>query len=169
MRKLVVALVLAAVVVLGVSYVFAKGPGYGRSWGDERSSLTPDQRTKFQELSQKFDDETAQLRGTILTKRLELQSLWTNPKADPKAIQDKEKELTTLRDQMRDKAIQFRLEVRKVLTPEQLAQLGPGLRMGRGFGGGRMMGYGSGMGCGYGRGSGYGMGRSGIGEGCGRY
>ncbi len=160
MRKLVVALVLVAVVVLGISYVYAYGPGYGRTgWGSEKwSSLTSEQRTKFQELSQKFNDETAQLRGTIVTKRLELQSLWADPKADSKAIQEKEKELRSLQDQMRDKAVQFRLEGRQILTPEQLAQLGPSGEMGPGFGGRRMMGYGPGTGCGYGRGPGYGRG-----------
>ncbi len=159
MRKLVVALGLVAVVVFGITYVYAQGLGYGRAgWGYGKwSSLTPEQQTRFQELRQKYDDETAQLRGTILTKRLELQSLWTNPKADPKAIQEKEKELTTLQDQMRDKSVQFRLEARKTLTPDQLAQFGPGRGMGRGFGGGRM-GYGPGTGCGYTRGAGYGMG-----------
>lgn len=160
MRKLVVVLGLAAVVVLGVSYVYAQGQGYGRTgWGYERwSSLTPEQRTKFQELRQKFNDETAQLRGAIVTQRLELQSLWSDPKADAKAIQEKEKGLTSLQDQMRDKSTQFRLEARKLLTPEQLAQIGPGSGMGSGFGGRRMMGYGPGAGCGYGRGPGSGMG-----------
>jgi Spy/CpxP family protein refolding chaperone len=159
MRKLVVALGLVAVVVLVGTYVYAQGPGYGRAgWGYEKwSSLTPEQRTKSQELRQKFNDETAKLRGTILTKRLELQSLWSDPKADSKAIQEKEKELRNLQDQMRDKAIQFRLEARKILTPEQFAQFGPGSGMGPGFGGGRMMGDGPGTGCGYGRGPGYGM------------
>ncbi len=160
MRKLVVALALVAAVVLGVTYVYAIGPGYGRTgWGYEKwSSLTPEQRTKFQELRQKFDTETAQLRGTIFSKSLELQSLWSDPKADPKAIQGKEKELRSLQDQMRDKGVQLRLEARKILTPEQLAQFGPGSGMGPGFGGGHMMGYGPGTGCGYGRGPGYGMG-----------
>jgi Spy/CpxP family protein refolding chaperone len=159
MRKLVVALALVAVVVLGITYVYAQGPGYeGTGWGYEKwSSLTPEQRTKFQELRQKFNDETAQLRGTILTKRLELQSLWADPKADPKAIQTKETELRSLQDQVRDKAAQFKLEARKVFTPEQLAQLGPRWGMGPGFGGGRMMGYGLGTGRGYGRGPAYGM------------
>lgn len=160
MRKLVVALALVAVVVLGITYAYAYGPGHGGTgWGYEKwSSLTPEQRTKLQELGQRFNDETAQLRGTILTKRLELQSLWANPKADPKAIQEREKELRNLQDQMRDKAVQFRLEGRKILTPEQLAQFGPGAGMGRGFDGGRMMGYGPGTGCGSGRGPGYGRG-----------
>ena len=160
MRKLVVALGLLAVVILGVSYVYAQGSGYGRmGWGYEKwSSLAPEQRTKLQELRQKFNDETAQLRGTMVTERLELQSLWSDPKADAKAIQEKEKEVRVLQDQMRDKGIQLRLEARKILTPEQLAQLGPGSGMGPGFGGRRMMGYGPGAGCGYGRGSGSGMG-----------
>jgi Spy/CpxP family protein refolding chaperone len=168
MKKKVVVLGLVAVMVLGVAYAFAQGPGTGpgpgrkAGWGQDRwSSLTPEQQTKVQELRQKFNDETAQLRGTMLTKRLELQSLWRNPNADSKAIQDKEKEFRSLRDQMRDKAVQFKLEARKILTPEQLSEFGPGLGMGRGFGERHMRGYGrgwhrGGMGPGYGMGSGYG-------------
>jgi Spy/CpxP family protein refolding chaperone len=165
MKKTVVVLGLVAVMVLGVAYAFAQGqgpgpgPGHRPGWGHEKwSSLTPDQQTKVQEFRQKFNDETAQLRGTMLTKRIELQSLWRNPKADSKAILDKEKELRSLQDQMRDKAVQMKLEIRKILTPEQLAQFGPGWGMGRGFGGGHMMGGGYGMGR-------HGMGRGGMGPG----
>ena len=153
MKKRVVILGLVAVMVLGVAYAFAQGPGSGPGpghrpgWGQEKwSSLTPEQQTKFQELRQKLNDETAQLRGTMLTKRLELRSLWTNPKADPKAIVEKEKEFRGLQDQMRDKSLQLKLEVRKILTPEQLSQFGSGWGMGHGLGGGRMMGGGHGMG-----------------------
>jgi len=106
-------------------------------------------------LRQKFDNETAQLKGNILTKRLELRSLWANPKADPKAILEKEKELTSLQDKLRDKRVQFRLEARSLLTPEQIAQFGSGWGMGRGFGRGYMTGGGHGMGRG-GMGPGYG-------------
>jgi Spy/CpxP family protein refolding chaperone len=164
MKKTVVVLGLVAVMVLGVAYAFAQGPGAGPGpgrgpgWGQEKwSSLTPEQQTKFQELRQKFNDETAQLRGTMLTKRLELQSLWTNPKADPKAILEKEKEFRSLQNQMKDKAVQLKLEARTILTPEQLSEFGPGLGMGRGFGGGHMMGGRHGMGRG-GMGPGRGMG-----------
>jgi zinc resistance-associated protein len=164
MKKTVVVLGLVAVMVLGVAYAFAQGPGQGAGpgrrpgWGQEKwSSLTPEQQTKFQELRQKFNDETAQLRGTMLTKRLELQSLWRNPKADSKAILEKEKEFRSLQNQMKDKAVQLKLEARTILTPEQLSQFGPGLGMGRGFGGGHRMGGGHGMGRG-GMGPGRGMG-----------
>jgi Spy/CpxP family protein refolding chaperone len=162
MKKRVVILGLVAVMVLGVAYAFAQGPGSGPGpghrpgWGQEKwSSLTPEQQTKFQELRQKLNDETAQLRGTMLTKRLELQSLWTNPKADPKAIVEKEKELRDLQNQIKDKAVQMRLEARKFLTPEQIQNWKAGRGMGRGFGGGHMMGHGPGMGRG-GMGSGHG-------------
>jgi zinc resistance-associated protein len=164
MKKKVVVLGLVAVMVLGVAYAFAQGPGQGPGpghrpgWGhDKWSSLTSEQQTKIQELRQKFNDETAQLRGTMLTKRLELQSLWRNPKADPKAILAKEKEFRGLQDQMKDKAVQFKLEARNILTPEQLSEFGPGWGMGHGFGGGHMMG---------GR---HGMGRGGMGPGYGCY
>jgi Spy/CpxP family protein refolding chaperone len=157
MKKTLLALSLVTVLILGVTYVYAQGPGSGpghrgmasqECWGSGKwSSLTPEQKTKFQELRQKFNGETAQLRGSILTKRLELQSLWTNPKADSKAIMDKEKELRDLQNQMRDKVIQYKLEARKFLTPEQIAEFGQ--HRGMGHGRGHMMGQDHGMGPGH--------------------
>ena len=88
-----------------------------------------------------------------MTKRLELRLLWTDPKADSKAILAKERELGELRNRMWDKIVQYRLEARNSLTPEQIEKLG-------------MMG---GMGLGFGRGlhhhhRGQGMGRPGMRE-----
>lgn len=158
MKKTIVALGLLAVLLFGVTYVFAQNPGHGHrggapqeGWGPGKwSSLTPEQKTKFQELRQKFNEETAQLRGSILAKRLELQSLWTNPKADSNAILSKEKESRDLQNQMGDKVVQYKLEARKFLTPEQIAELGAGHGMGHGFSRGHMMGRARGMspGCG---------------------
>jgi len=169
MKKTIVALGLVALMVLGVGYAFAQGAGAGpgsghrHDWGQEKwSSLTPEQRAKFQELRRKFREDNAKLFGAIVTKRLELQSLWTDPKADSKAILDKEKELRDLQNQIKDKMVQMRLEVRKSLTPEQIQNWKSGWGMGRGVGGGRMMGHGPGMGRG-GMGPGHGMGH---GEGC---
>jgi Spy/CpxP family protein refolding chaperone len=158
MKKTLLALSLITVLILGVTYVYAQGPGHGPGhgpgWKGEHgqesgdpgkfSNLTPEQKAKFQELRRKFNEETAQLKGALVTKRVELQSLWTNPNADPKAIVDKEKELRDLQNQMKDKAVQAKLEARNFLTPEQIQESGPG--MGRGFGRGHMMGHGRGMG-----------------------
>ena len=162
MKKTLLALSLVTVLILGVTFVYAQGPGYGpgrgpgwkgeRCWESESpgnfASLTPEQKTKFQELRRKLNDETAQLTGALVTKRLELQSLWTNPKAESKAIMDKEKELRDLQNQMKDKSLQMKLEARKILTPEQIAEFGPG--MGRGFDRGHRMDHGRGMGPGRG-------------------
>ena len=163
MKKMIIALGLAVVMLLGVTYVYAQGPGMGpghrgmhESWGPGKDyPLTPEQKTKLQELRQKFREENAKLIGALVTKRLELQSLWTDPKADNKAILDKEKELRELQNQLRDKGIQMKLEARKFLTPEQIANFGPGCGMGAGFGGGNKMG------------GGYRMGRGGMGPGSG--
>jgi len=182
MRKLLIIMGLTIIMSLGVSYVFAddhpKGAGHGGTHQDAGThqheslgpgkalDLTPEQQAKFKELRRKLEDETAQLKGALLTKRLELRSLWRNPKADPKAILDKEKELRDVQNQMRDKIIQNKLEARKFLTPEQISEMGPGSGMDHGFGRRHMMSEGGGMGRGMGSGMGHGMGH-GMGQGTG--
>ena len=168
MKKTIVTLGLVAVMVIGVTYVYGQGPGFGTGpcrgpgagpCGGERPcrgagepgqalNLTPDQETKLNELRTKFREENAQLIGAMTTTRIELKSLWSDPKADAKAIEDKEKEMRDLQNQMKDQAVQMKLEAREFLTPEQLAQMGPGM----GFGGGR--GFGRGHGRGFGPGFG---------------
>ena len=149
MRKKIILLGLVAVMLLSVTYVYAQGYGMGpgmgpghrgmhESWGTGKDySLTPDQKAKLQELRRKFGEENAKLIGAMVAKRIELRSLWTDPKADPKAILDKERELRDLQNQLRDKAVQMRLEARKFLTPEQIENWRPGLGMGMGPGRGR--------------------------------
>jgi Spy/CpxP family protein refolding chaperone len=157
MKKMIV-IMAAVAVVLGVAYAYAQGPGFGPGrgpgrYGDcpnygESSPLTDAQRTQLRELRQKFFDETASLRDSIYAKRQELRSLWADPNAKPEEIVAKEKELRSLQDQMRDAAVQQKLEARKVLTPEQLSQGGWG--RGKGFRGGEGRGYGRGRGPGRG-------------------
>jgi Spy/CpxP family protein refolding chaperone len=157
MKKMIVGLT-AVAVVLGVAYAYAQGPGFGPGFGPGRgpgqcgdcpnygksAPLTETQRTQLHELRQKFFDETASLRESIYAKRQELRSLWADPNTTPEAIVAKEKELRSLQDQMRDAAVQQKLEARKILTPEQLSQGGWG--RGKGLGGGEGRGYGRGRG-----------------------
>jgi Spy/CpxP family protein refolding chaperone len=152
MKKAIIALGLVMVMFFGVSYVSAQEQGdpprhgsmHGeKSWGQgKRLNLTPEQKAKFQELRRKFVVENAQLIGAVVAKRLELKSLWTDPKADSKTILAKERELRDLKNRMKDKVIQYRLEARNSLTPEQIGKLGMMGRMGRRG----MMGHGWGMG-----------------------
>ena len=154
MKKVMIALGLVMVMLLGVSYVFAQEqsdpPRQGRmqgekSWGQgKRLNLTPEQKTKFQELRRKFIAENAKLIGDRVAKRMELRSLWSDPKADSQAILAKERELRDLQNRLKDKIVQYRLEARQSLTPEQIEKLG--MMKGRGFGHGCGMGHGQGMG-----------------------
>ena len=156
MKKAIIGLGLVMVMFLGVSYVYAQEQGnpprhgwmHGeKSWGQgKRLNLTPEQKARFQELRRKFIGENAQLIGGLVAKRLELRSLWTDPKADSRAILAKERELRDLKNRMKDKIVQYRLEARNSLTPEQIEKLGMMGGMGLGFGRGPMMGYGQGMG-----------------------
>jgi Spy/CpxP family protein refolding chaperone len=149
MKKAMIALGL--VMVLGVSYVYAQAqddpPGHGwghrgKSWGQgKRLNLTPEQKAKFQELRRKFIEENAQFIGGLVAKRLEFRSLWTDPRADSQAVLAKERELRDLQNRMRDKVIQYKLEARNSLTPEQIEKLGSMRGMGLGFGSGFRMGH----------------------------
>jgi Spy/CpxP family protein refolding chaperone len=145
MKKAMMALGLVVVMLFGVSYVYAQEqgnpPGHGwmhgeKTWGHEkRLNLTPEQKEKFRELRRKFKEENAQLMGELMAKRLELRSLWTDPKADSQTILTKEKELRDLQNQMGGKIIQYKLEARNFLTPEQIKKFGwmGGIGFGRGF------------------------------------
>ena len=151
MKKLLVVFAMA-LVLAGATYVYAVGPGSGPGphkgclgFG-KGASLTEEQRTQLQELRQKFHSETANLREQIWTMRQELRTLWSDSKSGADAILKKEKELRDLEDQMKDKAVQMKLEARNILTPEQLAEFGmfggPGSGRGPGKGHGRDRGCG---------------------------
>jgi len=154
MKKAMLALGLVMVMLLGVSYVFAQEKSDpprqgsmhgGKSWErGKRLHLTPEQKAKFQELRRKFIAENAQLIGDRIAKRLELRSLWSDPKADSQVILAKERELRDLQNRLKDKIVQYRLEARQSLTPEQIEKLG--MMKGGGFGHGCGMGHGQGMG-----------------------
>jgi Spy/CpxP family protein refolding chaperone len=121
----------------------AAGPGFGfddrinRPFIEDRLNLTTEQKTKLKELQEKHWNETIALRNEMQTRRLELRTLWTVPNPDKNKILAKQKELNELRDKMQAKTTDFRLDMRKILTPEQAAQVGiqgAGIGFGRGIG-----------------------------------
>jgi Spy/CpxP family protein refolding chaperone len=133
------------------------GPGYGPGYGPKGSwgpalNLTAEQNQKIQAMRESFFKETLPLRNEMQTKRLELRTLWAQTNPDQEKILAKQKEINALRAQLQEKRTQHQLEMRKVLTPEQQAQLGAyGPGFGPGFGPGKGMrgGFGPGRGMGY--------------------
>ncbi len=167
LRVVLVGLALTAM----VGTALAAGPGFGMrqnvncpGWGD-RLNLGQEQKGKLYDLRAKHLKETGSLRNELRVKWLELRALWAAPNPDRDKIQAKQKEINALRDQLQAKATDFRLEARKVLTPEQAAQLetyGPGMGFrgkGRHY---RMGGLGPCGGFGQGPGRGFGSGGPGI-------
>jgi zinc resistance-associated protein len=150
-------LALALVMSLGAASAWARGPmgmggGMGMGCGPGMMNLTPEQAGKLFDLKEKFRTDTASLRKSLMTKRLEMKALWKAANPDEKAIIAKQKEISALRDQMMEKMVPFRLEAKKIAP-----QAGFGRGMGMGHGGG----MGMGVGCGMGPGGGMGMGPGG--------
>jgi len=133
------------------------GPGSGMGYGPMGSSgpalnLTAEQNQKIQAMREGFFKETLPLKNEMQTKQLELRTLWAQTNPDQDKILAKQKEINALRAQLQEKRTQHQLEMRKVLTPEQQAQIGP---FGPGFGPGAGRGMGMRGGFGPGRGMGY--------------
>lgn len=126
-------------------------PGYFSSVWAANLNLTTEQLQKMQALREAFWKEIAPLQNELVSKRLELRSLWLQPKPDPDKILAKQKEINALTAKVQENVSKHCLEMRQILTPEQQAKLGaafgwfgPSVGFGRkgGFGMGRGMGYG---------------------------
>jgi len=118
------------------------GPDYCWQYGRGHENLTEEQRSQLDKLSQKFYDESAQVRNKIRSKSAELNTLLTSPNPDAEKAKALQKEISDLKAKLAQKRIDFRLEARKIA---------PELRFGRGYGrgyGSHMRGYGPGMGYG---------------------
>ena len=162
MKKTIVAVLVIALFAttgLAMAQGWGRGPGYGPGTGPGAgpgsgpggwgclNNLTPEQTEKMQTMRQGFFQETQGLRDQMQKKQVEMKDLWAQATPDQEQILAKQKEINTLREQLQEKGIQHRLEMRKILTPEQQAQMGaygPGYgKRGGGFGPGRGMGMGN--------------------------
>ena len=108
--------------------VFAHGPGWGRGYhmwgygdgpgacwqGYNSRGLSQDQLEKLNALETKFFTETEGLRNQIWTKNIELDRLLSEQSPDEAKIDALQKEINTLRNQMAEKRLNYRLETRKV-------------------------------------------------------
>ncbi len=85
--------------------------------------LSKEQIDRMCELRKKYSDRVKAVKADIFRMRTEARNLFVDPKADEGAIMAKEKEMNAARDKLRDTLVQFKLEQRKILTPEQLKKL----------------------------------------------
>lgn len=105
-----------------------QGQGYGGTWGygyppANILKLTEEQSSKIADLQKAHLKEIASLQHELSMKRIELRNLWLSPSRDEAAKRTKQKEIQDLQLQFQDKAANLKLEIRKLLTPEQQAQV----------------------------------------------
>ena len=94
------------------------GPGLWRGL-----NLTPEQTEKMQALRKSFFEEALPLRNELMSKKFELKALWVQTNPEEGKILAKQREINALRAQLQEKFTKNRLQMRKILTPEQQAQL----------------------------------------------
>lgn len=166
-KTIIIGLCLALGLALVATVALAWGPGFGpfgRGFGGPAfgsppiPNLTAEQSSKIQTLRETSLKEIEPLQKDLWTKGTELRNLWLAKTPDQAAITAKQKEIFDLQSKLQEKTTNLGLEIKKVLTPEQLAQL-PAFSQGTGFGPG--VGFGPGGGFSPGRGFGPPMGMRG--------
>jgi Spy/CpxP family protein refolding chaperone len=109
-------------------------------------NLTDEQTARLQELRESYLRDTLVWRNELVVKRFDLRDLLQNPQADANQVLAKQREVSDLESKIQERAVLYQLEMRKVLTPDQIKLLPPGFGFG-GFRGPQMMpGRGRGMG-----------------------
>ncbi len=84
-------------------------------------NLSTEQQKKISELRTKMMETMSQVRTQMVTKRLELQKLWSAKRPDRSAILAKQAEMNSLQQKMRQAKVDHRLAVLNLLTDEQRA------------------------------------------------
>ena len=116
----------------GTTPPFARGgfgPGFGTGFRGgfgpgQYLNLSEEQLKKISQLRDQIYGETQDLRYDLAQKQLEMRKLFTDPKTDEATLIEKQKEMSGLRQKLFDKMAQIPLEMRKILTPEQIQKLG---------------------------------------------
>ena len=139
MKKLVLVAMVVAMGVLMTVPAFAfgsregRGEGYCGNYLSWKLNLTDEQKTKIEVLQTAHLKEVRPLQEKMSDKSVELRKEWLKANPDKDKINAAQKEIRTLRDNIEDKGTVFKLEIRKVLTPEQNEKMANS-RWGRGSG-----------------------------------
>ena len=127
---IVAVIALAAIVASPAMAHRGMGAGYGSGPGDVADigatrglDLTAEQTEKINAMRAAHLKDIQPLQDQMYSKSRELRSLWLAATPDKEKIVALQKEAQGLRDQLTDKRTTYRLEVRKILTPEQQAKV----------------------------------------------
>jgi Spy/CpxP family protein refolding chaperone len=132
MKKIIIGFGVTLSLVLMVTMALASVSKLDRGVGAEAESnyslfdipdLTAEQFSHIQALRQVLLKEIEPLQRDRAAKELELQILESIPDADQTAVMAKEKEILQIERKLHEEIVNATIEARKLLTPEQNAQL----------------------------------------------
>jgi Spy/CpxP family protein refolding chaperone len=160
-RTLAILLVISVGINVGIIgtlaynyFKFKKGVGRGPEglsrWFEERFDLSPEQAKEVDDIISSDREEMDDLRSKIDAKMEELAALLDEDDPDRQAIEDVISDLSSLRYEIEKSVVENMLEIRGVLTPEQVEEfnedMGRHLCPPRGMGGRKGWGRGGRMG-----------------------
>lgn len=85
--------------------------------------LSENQISEVEALRGQVIEKVSPLRSSLFQIKGELKDLWVQNKPDENRIREKQREIRSIRDQIKDKITNYSLELKKLLTPEQNSQL----------------------------------------------
>ncbi|MGD0919868.1 MAG: periplasmic heavy metal sensor [Thermodesulfobacteriota bacterium] len=97
-----------------------KWRGDGPCWRAWDLNLSIDQANKLELIQQIYHNETQVLRTELISKRLELRDSLTNPAVKIESIRSKYLAINELQSKLEEKAMEYLVKVRNLLTQEQL-------------------------------------------------
>jgi Spy/CpxP family protein refolding chaperone len=86
-------------------------------------NLSKEQKDKMRAIRNAFFADTHDLRYDIRLKRIEMRKLFTDPKTTDEALLAKQREMDMMIMKLMDRRAVMKVEMRKVLTPEQIEKL----------------------------------------------
>ena len=115
------------------SLSFSQPPGMGmRKWRGENPcwravelDLSRDQRKNLELIQQAYFREAQLLRAQLFSRRLELRELFVSPTVKIESIRSKNSEIIEIESKQEEKAIEYLIKVRNLLTSEQLQKWCP--------------------------------------------
>ena len=95
----------------------------GPMWQDEDLNLTDQQQQKMDDLKFQHQKAMIQKNADLKEAKLEMRNMMRKTEVDEKAVLGKQKQISTLKAEIAEARLKHRLEMRKVLTPEQFEVL----------------------------------------------
>jgi len=97
-----------------------KWRGEGPCWRASELNLSQEQRTSLDLIQQTYFREAQLFRLQLFTKNIELRELLTNPTTKIESIRGKYSEIIELQSKQEEKAVEYLIKVRNLLTLEQI-------------------------------------------------